>query len=111
LDETLEGRDADEDQHRQQDQRERVESCAQPRGLADERERDQVGGQSGEIDTRSAVALSDHDRTGGLEIEVLCGRERRGRPQTPGGTSAMPAGPNPGGTVDVGGECHMCRSA
>jgi hypothetical protein len=53
------------------------------RGVADERERDQVARERGEIDARSAVALRDRDRASRLEAEVFCGRERRGGPETP----------------------------
>jgi hypothetical protein len=53
------------------------------RGLADGRERDQVARERGEIDARSAVALRNRDRASRLEVEVFCGRERRGGAETP----------------------------
>jgi hypothetical protein len=39
--------------------------------------RDQVAGQGSEVDAGATVGFRDGDRAGGLQVEVLGGRERR----------------------------------
>jgi hypothetical protein len=67
---------AHERQHRQQDQRERIERRAEPGHLADEGQRDQVAGQGSEVDAGATVGFRNGERPGGLQVEVLGGRER-----------------------------------
>ena len=81
LDQSQERHHPHERQHRQQDQRERVERRAEPGHLSDEGQRDQVAGQGGEIDAGATVGFRDGERAGGLQVEVLGGRERGCRSQ------------------------------
>ena len=76
LNQTQECHHPDEGQHRQEDEREGIERRAEPGHLSDEGERDQVAGQGGEIDGGATVRLRDRHRAGGLQVEVLGGRER-----------------------------------
>src|SRR4051794_7695483 len=76
LNQTQERHHAHERQHRQQDQGERIERRAEPGHLADEGKRDQVAGHGSEVDARASVGFGDGERAGGLEVEVLGGRER-----------------------------------
>jgi hypothetical protein len=71
---------AHERQHRQQDQRERIERRAEPGHLADEGQRDQVAGQGSEVHAGATVGFRNGERPGGLQVEVLGGRERDRRP-------------------------------
>src|SRR5919197_3794992 len=76
LNQTQERHHPDERQHRQQNQRERIERRAEPGHLADEGKRDQVAGQGSEVDAGASVGFGDGERAGGLQVEVLGGRER-----------------------------------
>src|SRR5919199_940265 len=76
LNQTQERHHTDERQHRQQNQRERIERRAEPGHLADEGKRDQVAGQGSEVDAGASVGFGDGERAGGLQVEVLGGRER-----------------------------------
>ena len=76
LNQTQERHDPHERQHRQQNQRERIERRAEPGHLADEGKRDQVAGQGGEVDAGASVGFGDGERAGGLQVEVLGGHER-----------------------------------
>src|SRR4051812_1228502 len=76
LNQTQERHDPHERQHRQEDQRERVERRAEPGHLADEGKRDQVAGQGSEVDAGASVGFGHGERAGGLQVEVLGGRER-----------------------------------
>ena len=76
LNQAQECHDAHERQHGQQNQRERIERRAEPGHLPDERQRDQIAGQGSEIDAGATVGFRDGERAGGLQVEVLGGRER-----------------------------------
>ena len=76
LNQTHECHHPHERQDRQQNQRERIERRAKPGHLSDEGQRDQVSGQGSEIDAGATVGLRNGDRAGGLQVEVLGGRER-----------------------------------
>ena len=76
LHQTQERHHPEERHHRQQDQREHEERHAEPGHLPDESQRDQVAGQGGEIDAGTTVGFRDGDGAGGLQVEVLGGRER-----------------------------------
>jgi hypothetical protein len=76
LDQTQECHHPHERHHRQQNQRERIERRAKPGHLSDEGQRDQVAGQGSEVDAGAPVGFRDGERAGGLQVEVLGGRER-----------------------------------
>src|SRR3954449_6717905 len=53
-----------------------IERRAEPGHLADEGKRDQIAGQRSEVDAGASVGFGDGERAGGLQVEVLGGRER-----------------------------------
>jgi hypothetical protein len=76
LNQTQECHHPHERQHGQQNQRERIERHAELGHLSDEGQRDEVAGQGSEVDGGATVGFRDGDRAGGLQVEVLGGRER-----------------------------------
>ena len=81
LDETQECHHSHECQYWQQNQCERIERHAESRHLSNECQRDQVAGYCSEIDAGATVRFRHGDRAGGLQVEMLRGCERGGRPE------------------------------
>src|SRR5689334_3433504 len=67
-----------------------VVSMTEARHLADERERDQVAGQRGEVDAPATVCFGNRCHPSGLKVEVLRGRERDSRPEAVAEPSSEP---------------------
>lgn len=80
LDQTRERHGADEGQHGQDDERERIERRPEPRHLADERERDEAARERRQVDRRAPIGFADRRGPRRLQVEVFGGRERNRRP-------------------------------